>query len=69
MNKRGDAPEFRPTRRPLGEKMQARAGSVRTPQRPREQMSFILSREAGRLLAALAAPGADARPDPFDGEA
>ena len=33
------------------------------------QASVILSREASRLLAALATPGAEARTDPFDGEA
>ncbi|MFC6789481.1 DUF6456 domain-containing protein [Methylobacterium komagatae] len=49
--------------------METRDGILRKPQRPREQAGAILSREATRLLAALATPGADARPDPFDGAA
>ncbi len=69
MNKRSDIPGFRLSRRRVGEKMQGRNGTLRKPQRPREQAGVILSREATRLLAALAAPGADARPDPFDGDA
>jgi len=55
MNKRMDSVARGPLRR--GEARRAAPASV------------ILSREATRLLAALANPGAEARPDPFDGEA
>jgi len=55
MNKRMDSVTRGPLRR--GEARRVAPASV------------ILSREATRLLAALANPGAEARPDPFDGEA
>lgn len=54
MNKRTETGALGPTRR--GETRRA------------AQASVILSRDASRLLAALATPGAEARPDPFDGE-